>query len=52
MTKVKSWREKLSDSKDLPKVVTLNDTAQKHWKGNIMAIPSPLEVNEIMAAVP
>jgi len=52
MTKVKSWREKLSDSKDLPKVVTLNDPAQKHWKGNTMAIPSPLEVNEIMAAVP
>lgn len=52
MAKVKSWREKLADSKDLPKVVTLNYTAQIHWRGDTMAIPSPLEVNEIMASVP
>ena len=48
----KTWREKLLDSKDLPKVVRLKENAQKPWKGSTMAIPSPLEVNDIMAGVP
>jgi len=52
MAKKKNWREKLLDSKDLPKVVSLNEKAQKHWRGKTMAIPSPMEVNEIMAKVP
>ncbi len=52
MAKKKTWREKLMDSKDLPKVVTLSENAQKHWKGRTMAIPSPMEVNEIMRHVP
>jgi hypothetical protein len=52
MAKQKTWREKLLDSKDLPKVVSLKENAQKHWKGHTMAIPSPMEVNEIMANVP
>ena len=47
-----TWREKLMASKDLPKVVSLQRNAQKHWKGGTMAIPSPLEVNDIMAKVP
>jgi hypothetical protein len=52
MEKKKTWREKLRDSKDLPKVVILKEDAQKHWKGKTMAIPSPMEVNEIMGTVP
>jgi alkylated DNA nucleotide flippase Atl1 len=52
MAKKKSWREKLLDSKDLPKVVALTASAQKRWQGSTMAIPSPVEVNEIMASVP
>ena len=52
MAKKKTWREKLSDSKDLPKVVLLKENAQKHWKGRTIAVPSPIEVNEIMARVP
>jgi hypothetical protein len=52
MAKRKTWREKLLDSKDLPKVVLLKEDAQKRWKGSTMAIPSPAEVNEIMAKVP
>lgn len=52
MAKKKTWREKLLDSKDLPKVVLLKENAQKRWKGSTMAIPSPVEVNEIMAKVP
>ena len=36
------------DSKDLPKVVSLRENARIHWKGDTMAIPSPMEINEIM----
>jgi len=52
MARNKTWREKLADSKDLPKVVPLTGKAKMHWKGNTLAIPSPREVNEIMARVP
>ena len=52
MVRKKTWREKLLDSKDLPKVVLLKESAQKHWKGKTMAIPSSMEVNGIMAKVP
>jgi len=52
MAKKKTWREKLLDAKDLPKVVSLNEKARKHWKAGTMAIPSPMEINEIMATVP
>ncbi len=52
MAKKKTWREKLLDSKDLPKVVSLKENAQEHWKGTTMAIPSPIEVNQIMAKIP
>jgi hypothetical protein len=51
MARKKTWREKQTDSKDLPKVVLLNANAQKHWKGSSMAIPSPIDVDEIMAKV-
>jgi hypothetical protein len=51
--KKKSWAEKLKDSKDLPKVVTLTPQQAKKWgQGNTMAIPSPFEVNAIMKRVP
>jgi hypothetical protein len=52
MAKKKSWSEKLRDGKDLPKVVALTESARKRWQGNTMVIPSPIEVNEIMASVP
>jgi alkylated DNA nucleotide flippase Atl1 len=52
MAQKKTWQEKLLDSKDLPKVVTLSDNARRHWHGATMAIPTPLEVNDIMAQVP
>ena len=52
MKKKKTWSEKLRDSKDLPKVVILNEDAQRHWKGTTMAVPSPMEVYEVMAHIP
>ena len=47
-----SWKEKLNNPKDLPKVVRLNEKGQKHWHGEMMVVPAPMEVYEIMAKVP
>jgi hypothetical protein len=52
MIRKKTWREKLLDSKDLPKVVSLKENAQKNCKGGTTAIPSPIEVDQIMVKVP
>jgi len=48
----KSWQEKLADSKDLPKVVKINDKMSKRWGTGTCAIPAPMEVAEIMGKVP
>ncbi len=52
MGKKKSWKEKLHDTKDLPKVVPLEEKLAEKWGSGTLAIPSPLEVNEIMRSVP
>ncbi len=44
----KTWKEKLNDSKDLPRIIKLNAEAQKRWGGKTMVIPAPIEVDEIM----
>ncbi len=54
-SKKKSWQEKLMDSKDLPKIVTLDHKLAFKWgfaPGDTMVIPAPLEVDEIMKKVP
>jgi len=48
----KSWQEKLADSKDLPKVVEMNDKMRKRWGTGTVVIPAPKEVDEIMQKVP
>jgi hypothetical protein len=48
----KSWVEKLNDSKDLPKVVEINGKMSRRWGTGTCAIPSPIEVDEIMRRVP
>ena len=48
----KSWQEKLADSKDLPKVVEINDKMSKRWGTGTVVIPAPIEVDEIMQKVP
>lgn len=51
----KSWREKLRDSKDLPKVVKITPKLAGRWGaglGDTIAIPAPIEVDEIMKKVP
>lgn len=47
----KTWIEKLN-AKDLPKIVNLNQDAQKKYKGaKTMVVPSPKDVYEVMSKV-
>ncbi len=48
----KSWREKLADNKDLPKVVALDASTAARWGGRTLAIPTPREVDALMRRVP
>jgi len=48
----KSWREKLHDSKDLPRVVVIDDRMSKRWGTGTVVIPAPIEVDGIMKSVP
>ena len=48
----KSWREKLADDKDLPKVVEITDKMSQRWGTGTVVIPAPREVDEIMSRVP
>lgn len=48
----KSWREKLTDSKDFPKVVKITGKLRKSWGTGTVVIPAPKEVDEIMKKVP
>ncbi len=47
-----SWREKLLDSKDFPRVVEINEKMSKRWGTGTCVIPAPIEVDEIMRQVP
>jgi hypothetical protein len=48
----KSWREKLADSKGLPKVGEVSGRMSKRWGEGRMVIPAPLEVDALMRQVP
>lgn len=48
----KSWREKLADAKDLPKVVRLDAAGAKRLGGKTLAIAAPREVDALMRQVP
>jgi len=48
----KSWREKLADSKDLPRVVEITGKMSTRWGTGTFVIPAPKEVDEIMKKVP
>lgn len=48
----KSWREKLADDKDLPKVGPVTGKMRDRWGKGIMVIPAPREVDAIMRKVP
>jgi len=44
--------EKLADSRDLPKVVEIDEKMSKRWGTGTVVIPAPMEVDEIMRTVP
>ena len=52
MAKRRTWREKLADSKDFPKVGRIQGKMRDRWGTGTMVIPAPLEVDAIMRKVP
>jgi len=55
MRKKKSWREKLADSKGLPKIGRIDGKLKKmnpRWGQGTCVIPAPIEVDEVMRKVP
>ena len=52
MKRKKSWREKLQDDKDLPKVRKITGKMSKRWGTGTVVIPAPCQVDEIMKTVP
>jgi len=48
----KTWREKLNDSKGLPKVSEVCGKMTRRWGEGTMVIPAPLEVDALMKQVP
>lgn len=48
----KSWREKLADSKGLPKVTTVTGKMSRRWGEGTMVVPAPMEVDALMKQVP
>lgn len=52
MYKKKSWRDKLNDDKDFPRIVLIEGRLSKKWGTGTCVIPSPKEVNQLMRKVP
>ena len=48
----KTWREKLADDKDLPKVQEVTGKLTKRWGEGTFVIPAPREVDALMKQVP
>jgi hypothetical protein len=48
----KSWREKLADSKGLPKISEVTGKMSARWGKGTMVIPAPIEVDALMKRVP
>ena len=48
----KSWREKLADDKDLPKIGEATGKLSKRWGEGTFVIPAPREVDALMKKVP
>jgi 6-O-methylguanine DNA methyltransferase, DNA binding domain len=47
----KTWREKLADDKDLPKVIKLKGKCAARFGNGTMVIPAPREVDALMRKV-
>lgn len=51
-SKKKTFREKLAEDKDLPRVVPLSGAMREKWGKGTILIPAPREVDELMKRVP
>lgn len=47
----RSWREKLADAKDCPKIAKIEGSCSKRWGTGTFVIPAPLEVDAAMKQV-
>lgn len=52
MYKRKSWKEKLADNKDFPRIEKITERQKKCWGTGTIVIPKPMEVDDIMKKVP
>ena len=52
MRQKKTWREKLADTQDLPKVQSITGRMAKRWGTGALGIPAPIEVDAIAKRVP
>lgn len=50
--KKKSWKDKLNNNKDLPRIVQIEGRLSKRWGTGTCVIPSPKEVNQLMKKIP
>jgi hypothetical protein len=50
--KRKTWREKLEDSKGLPRIFNIDQEKSLRWGSGTCVIPAPIEVDQLMARVP
>jgi hypothetical protein len=48
----KTWREKLADDKDLPKIIHIPPEGRARWKAATLVVPAPREVDAMMRKVP
>lgn len=48
----KDFNAKMNNSKDMPKIVELDDEASKKWKGHTMVIAPPIDYDKYMKMVP
>ena len=48
----KSWREKLSENRGLPKIAKVTGGMSRRWGEGTMVVPAPLEVDGLMKQVP
>lgn len=47
----KTWREKLADDKDLPKVLEIRPEQERRWGRGRMVVPAPREVDAAIRRV-
>jgi alkylated DNA nucleotide flippase Atl1 len=48
----KTWREKLADDKNLPKVARIEGAMSRRWGTGTVVVPAPREVDAAMRRVP